>query len=123
MTNPSYTSLSINDKPLVDSWSCPDPYLEPNQTDMEGGNKRLRRRPGDNVTRYTFDILLTNAEFTTFRNFVDSTLGGGISRFTMRVWDGSAMVSKTVQFATRYLTAPLPPLKIKVTFDIWVYPA
>lgn len=123
MTIPSYTSLGINDQPLVDSWQLPQPYLEPIQTDYDGGNKRLRSQPGDEVQQVQFAILMTNAEYSTFQNFVMNTLGKGTSRFTMRIWDGVAMVSKTVQFATRFKPTPAPPIKVQVSFDLWVYPS
>lgn len=124
MTIPSYTSLGIRDTPLVDSWMIADAYLDPRQTDFDGGNKRLRRQPGDDVARYNFDIMYTNAEYALFIAFVafSGPLGGGISRFTMRVWNGAAMVSKTVQFASKYKPVPQPPTRMRVSFDLWIYP-
>lgn len=124
MTFPSYTALGIKDVPLVDSWTIADAYLDPRQTDFDGGNKRLRRQPGDDVARYTFDINYTNAEYALFIAFVapSGPLGGGVSRFTMRVWNGSAMVSKTVQFASKYKPISQPPTHMRVTFDLWIYP-
>lgn len=122
MTIPSYTSLAINDKPLLDTWSMPQPYLEPIQTDFDGGNKRLRTQPGDEVQQIQFAIMMTNAEYATFLNFVLVTLGRGVSRFTMRVWNGATMVSKTVQFAERFKTEPAPPNSIQVGFNLWIYP-
>lgn len=123
MALPSYTTLGINDHPLLDTWTVTEPYLEPRQTDFDGGNKRLRRQPGDEVARYNFDILFENSQYATFLGFVapSGPTGGGISRFTMRVWNGSAMVSKTVQFASRYKPMAQPPKFMQVTFDLWIY--
>lgn len=125
MTIPSFSTLGINDQPLLDTWVITDAYLDPRQTDFDGGNKRLRRQPGDDVARYNFDILFSNAEYAIFTNFVSfaGPLGGGISRFTMRVWDGNAMVSKTVQFASKYKPVSQPPKFMQVTFDLWIYPS
>lgn len=120
MAIPSYTALGIKDVPLVDSWELQDMYLDPLQTDMEGGNKRLRTRAGDDVAHITFNLLYTAGEYSTFKNFVLVTLNRGTSRFTMRVWDGTQMVSKTVQFAKKPKPTSVWP-KMMVAFDLWVY--
>lgn len=123
MPIPNYATLSINDQPLVDSWSMPSgAYRAPTSTDMEGGNVRLRRQPGDEMYELQFDILFTAAEFATFKTFVQTTLGGGVSRFTMNVWTGAAMETKTVQFVQPYVPTPLPPVKTAVSFHLRVYP-
>src|SRR5262245_45788211 len=116
MAYPSYTALAINDHPLIESWSMPESYIPPKATEMDGGNTRLRRQPGDEAFQLQFDILFTASQYSTFKNFVKTTLGGGISRFTMRIWDGGAMVSKTVQFMQPYQPTPQPPLYTQVTF-------
>src|SRR5262249_16891047 len=102
MSIPSYTDTGLKDAPLVDSWQIAEAYLAPLETDMDGGNKRLRRRPGDETSRISFSILFHNSDFETFKTFVRETLNLGTTRFTMRVWTGTAMVSKTVQFASPY---------------------
>ena len=120
MAYPTYSSTGLPHSPLADSWQCPQMYQDPLQTDMEGGNKRLRARPGDAVARYTFAILFTKAQFTTFKEFVADTLGGGTARFVMSVWDGTDHVLKVVQFAA----APKPEAaepKVRVVFDIWAF--
>lgn len=122
MTIPTYASLGIKTTPLMDTWSEPMPYLDPIQTDFEGGNKRSRMLPGDAVCQRQFDILFSSAEFATFKTYVLTTLSNGTARFVMPVWDGSAMVTKTVQFAQKYQPVPRPPSKIQVTFVLWVYP-
>jgi hypothetical protein len=122
MTFPTYASTSLPDQPLSGTWTKPQPYLEPAQTDFDGGNKRLRRQPGDEVMQIQFDILYTNAQFATFETFVKTTLGGGISRFTMRVRTGGVMELKTVQFSKAYQPSEVPPSRTQVTFLLWVYP-
>src|SRR5262245_34210184 len=88
-------------KPLLDSWTKPDMYQDPRVTDMEGGNKRMLTRPGDDVQRISFIILMTKAQFATFEDWVLDDLGRGTSRFSMQVWNGSAMVNRVVQFAAK----------------------
>lgn len=120
MAIPNYADLSIPDVPLVDTWENPDPYLDPLVTDMEGGNKRMRTRAGDEVARISFQILFSAAQYNTFRNFNLVTLSRGTSRFTMRVWNGSAMVTKTVQHASKPIPQSIFP-KTAVKLDLWVY--
>jgi hypothetical protein len=119
---PAYSTLGIPDVPIVDSWSEPEPYITPTSTDMDGGNIRLRRQPGDERIQRQFDILFTNAQYATFKAYVKTTLGLGTARFQMRVWDGAAMVLETVQFSKPYQPTPMPPLYVQVTFVLWIYP-
>lgn len=119
MTNPLYSSTGLPTSALVDSWSNPDMYLDPLETDMEGGNKRLRSRPGDNVQRLQFEILFTYAQLATFKTFVLTTLGNGTSRFDMSVWTGAAYETKTVQFASKPTLTNVPP-KVRMKFDLWI---
>lgn len=119
MTYPTYASTGLPYASMVDSWGQPDLYLDPTETDMEGGNKRLRAKPGNNVQRITFDILFTKAQADTFKTFVRSTLNFGTSRFTMTVWMGSAFVLKTVQFAKKPQQKAMEP-KVSMSFDLWV---
>lgn len=122
MAIPAYSTLGISDKALVDTWSKSKPYLDPVATEMEGGNKRLRSLPGDEAFIIQFDILLTNAEFVTFENYVKVTLGNGCARFDMRVYDGQSYAVRTVQFEQSYSVVPQPPLKKQVTLMLRVYP-
>lgn len=74
------------------------PLLAPIRTEMEGGNVRLRRRPGDNVALVSQTIWMTKSDFATLESWVSGTLGGGVARFTASVWLGSAYSTKTCQF-------------------------
>lgn len=114
--------VGLKDQPMVDSWTNPDPYLDPLSTDMEGGNVRLRTRPGDDVQTFQFSLLFSLTEYATFRTFVLTTLNRGTSRFTMRVWTGSAFETKTVQFNKKPIPTSVPP-KMQVAMDIRVFPA
>lgn len=122
MPIPSYTALGIPDDPLIDTWQIDEPFRKPNSTDMDGGNIRMRTRPGDQIAQISFGVMMTLAQFNTFKTFANTTLGRGASRFTMRIWNGSAMVSKTVQLVEGiYTQKPIPPHKVTVGFTVKVY--
>ena len=122
MALPTYASTSLPYSPLVGTWQEPDPYLDPNQTEMEGGNIVLRAQPGDDVEHIQFDIRLTQSQYTTFKAFIKTTLSFGTSRFTMQVWMGAAFETRTVQFAKKYQAKDDPPGHVIISFDLWVYP-
>lgn len=121
MAIPDYTGLGIQDAPLADSWQVDKPHQEPIETDMDGGNKRLRTRPGDEMSQISFSLMFTQAEYTTFATFVGTTLNRGTSRFTMRVWNGTTMVSKTVQLVRGTYTPKVQWPKVVVSMSLYVY--
>ncbi len=112
---------TVNRVPLLDSWSKPDPYMDPRVTDMEGGNKRMLTRPGDDVFRITFNLLMTREVFALFEDFVLTDLGRGTSRFVTEIWNGSSMVEAVVQFASKYQTSTTHPM-VTVGLDLFVFP-
>lgn len=120
MTVPAYEDTGLPYSPLVDSWQQPDLYQDPVETEMEGGNVRLRSAPGDDVEHIQFDILYTQAQYTTFKTFVKTTLNNGSSRFTMKVWMGSAFEVRTVQFAKKPVPNAVFP-KVRVSFELRVF--
>src|SRR4051794_22834590 len=73
--------------------------LDPIKTDMEGGNTRLRSRPGDNVATVGQTIVMTDAEYEIFVEWVKTTLSRGTARFTAPIWLHSGFVTKTCQFS------------------------
>ncbi len=75
------------------------PFLAPIKTEMEGGNVRLRRRPGDNVAIIQQTVVMDRAAYETLKAWGVATIGGWTGRFTMPVWLGSAYVTKVCQFA------------------------
>lgn len=120
MTYPTWPT-SVPQTPLLDSWQMPDPYQEPRVTDMEGGNVRMRSRPGDNIYRISFNILMTKAQWTTLWAWIMNDLGRGTSRFNTKIWNGSAMVNAVAQFAAKPQPSSIEP-KVLVAFDLRVYP-
>lgn len=112
---------AVPSSPLLDSWAKPDLYLDPRVTDMEGGNKRMLTRPGDDIQRITFTILMTQAQFATFETWCLTTISRGTQRFGMPIWNGSAMVTKVVQFAAKPQISTNYP-KVNVTLDVFVFP-
>lgn len=106
---------------LVDSWQQPDMYQDPRVTDMEGGNKRLMTRPGDDIYRITFNIIMTKAQLTTLKTWILTDLGRGTSRFSMTIWNGSAEVTAIVQFASKPSPSTNEP-KVIVGMDLHVFP-
>lgn len=120
MALPDYSSTGLPHSHLVDSWSKPKPYLDPTISDMDGGNKRQRRQPGDEVFQIQFDLLYTLEQFATFEAWVATFRG--IGRFTMMVYDGQSVAARTVQFSQQYGSQAIPPGKQQVTFQLWVYP-
>lgn len=120
MTIPAFSSTGLKYAPLIDSWKMSELNLDPLETDMNGGNKRLRGRPGDNVQRIQFGVLYTKAQWTTLFAWHRDTLFGGTSRFTMTVWLGDAFSLKTVQFAAKLSLVAVEP-RVQANFDLWVF--
>lgn len=108
--------------PLVDSFQMPDMYQDPRVTDMEGSNKRMLTRPGDDIYRITFNVLMSAAQSAVFKNWCRVTLGRGTSRFSTQIWDGtSAMVPAVCQFASKPVESSIWP-KIMYSLDFFVFP-
>lgn len=96
--------------------------LDPIKTDMEGGNMRLRSRPGDNVGTITQTIIMRAAEFATFVAWVKTTLSNGTARFTTNVRIGTTFESKVCQFAEGAPTyRPVGTQNVAVTMTLRVY--
>src|SRR4051812_39462474 len=120
MANPDYSTTGLPTSHLVGSWSKPKPYRDPVQSEMDSGNIRLRRQPGDEMFQIQFDLLYTDAQFITFETWVRTFRG--IGRFSMRIYDGASYAVRTVQFSEQYTPEEVPPGKKRVTFQLWVYP-
>lgn len=123
MPIPSWPAVPY--RPLRNGYSK-SPLLAPIRTEMDGGNVRMRRRPGDNVSIVSQTIWMTNSEFATLESWVSSTLGGGVARFTMSVWLGSAYSSKTCQFEAKgqdfpYSVASVGPDTVAVSMVLRVF--
>lgn len=102
MTLPAWPAIS--DAPSVDGFQLAPWGPGAIVTEMEGGNVRTRRRPGDNISLITQRVRMTNAELATFKAWFANTLFGGAARFTMTVWTGMQFENKVCQFD---LSSPL----------------
>lgn len=95
--------------------------LDPIATEMEGGNTRLRTRPGDNVATLSQTINLTAAEHAIFVAWVKDTLGNGTARFSMSVRLGTACETKVCQFSGQPTYRPIGTQVVAVTMTLRVY--
>lgn len=120
MANPDYSTTGLPTSHLIGSWSIPKPYREPAATDMDSGNVRLRRQPGDEMYQIQFSLMYTLAQYATFKTWLNTFRG--IGRFSMRVYDGAAYAVQTVQFSQPYSVEEVPPKLVRVTFQLWVFP-
>ncbi|MFC0243678.1 hypothetical protein [Rhodopseudomonas telluris] len=94
----------------------------PIKTEMEGGNVRLRSRPGDNVGTMSQTIRLDRAQFAVLRDWIKTTLGNGTARFSMPVWFGDGFETKVCQFsegAPKY--KPVGTRRVDVMMTLRVY--
>ena len=95
------------------------------ETEMEGGNVRVRRRPAGRLPLIQWGRYLNPTEMAAFRTFVETTLFDGTSRFTMQVsLGGGAYESRTVQIQSGSLKwAAIGGNEGHVTFSLYVFPA
>lgn len=59
------------------------------ETEMEGGNVRLRDRPGDRLRTLPWSRRLTPEQYAAWSTFLASTLARGTRRFLLPVWTGT----------------------------------
>lgn len=110
--------------PVQDSFQPVKVALDPITTEMEGGNVRLRPRPGDNVGELTQTIWMTNDDCNTFKDWVKNTLNLGTARFTTQVWLGTKYETKVCQFVKPGTTLTygwLSANEVAVTMTLRVY--
>jgi len=84
--------------PRLEEFQPMERLLPPIATDMEGGNTRLRSRPGDNVGKLPLRVRMTFSQFDTFTNWWKTTLNNATARFTAHVFLGSVCANKVCQF-------------------------
>ena len=89
---------TIPDTPLASSVQITPYGVNPIITEMEGGNTRIRRRPGDNVTLLRQTIRMTAAQLAAFNDFYANVTVGGSKRFRANVWSGSTMENRVCLF-------------------------
>jgi hypothetical protein len=83
--------------PLVDDFAVQSHALEPDSTDMQAGNIRMRNMYSVDISEETFVRKMTEAQFVTFLTWVRDVLGRGTSKFTMPIPSGSSFVTRTCQ--------------------------
>jgi hypothetical protein len=114
----------VPNSPLRDSWKVKR-FRAPLETEMEGGNVRARRRPGDNLIEMQWSRVLNSTQMAAFETFVETTIYGGAARFTMSVsLDGLSTTSRTVQMRPGSLEyTSFSPVLAQVSFTMFVFPA
>lgn len=83
--------------PLLDSHSI-EPFLPPIKTTMDGGNVRLRSRPGDDTSIVMQTVAMTKAQYDTLVTWGKNTIGNWTGRFRVKVWLGSSCAVRVCQF-------------------------
>ena len=123
MAIPSWPS-GVEHRPSPDQWSS-KLFRDPLATDMEGGNTRFRRRPGDGVGTVKWGQVLSPAAMAVLRPFLVTTLRNCTSRFTMSVTlDGATYESRVVQIDPRSLqVTSARGGHTQVSFEMAVYPS
>jgi hypothetical protein len=111
---------TIPHDPVAGAWQIDTLNLPPIATDMDGGNTRMRQRPGANVGTITQTIKMTRSQFSAFRVFVRDTLGNGAARFYSQVWIGDECELKECQFATQPTVTAMGNLML-VSMQLRVY--
>lgn len=121
MALPSWPS-NVEHRPDPTMWA-PAVFTPPRATEMEGGNVRLRVKPGDSVAISRWGQKLTDAQFAAFRTFYRGTLMNGAARFTMPVClDGVSYEDRVVQIVSGTLQiAALEHGWGVVSFDLQVF--
>lgn len=100
------------------------PFRAPLQTEMEAGNVRARRRPGDGVATMRWSRYFKDAEMASFETFVVTTYNL-TQRWVMPVSvNGRTYENRVVQMVDGPPTyASAAPGIIRVSMTLLVYPA
>ena len=73
------------------------PYRGMVATEMEGGNVRLRRRPGDRVETVGWARRFTPTQHAIWAGFLKDTIADGTRQFVMPIWSGEDYQNRLVQ--------------------------
>jgi hypothetical protein len=121
MTLPAWPSTVPTD--ATDGWQMPQMYTLPIATQMDGGNQRVRSRPGSNVASVSYPLMpLTMAQWDDLNTFIRTTLGNGASRFTMSILTGDVYETKTCQIdGTKSPTAQRIGDYMSVVLPLFIY--
>lgn len=138
MTYPEWP-VALPYRPWRDQWNYV-PGREALQTEMEGGDTRQRRRPGDDVGSMQWGRTFTAAEMATWDDFLTS-ISGGAARFVMPVPTNGATydlrvvqivggaggvstsavgVETQVSLSLLVFPAIMVPLPVITVFDYWI---
>lgn len=120
MTVPSWPA----DVPYAPDLSSVQPLsrlLDPIKTEMEGGNVRLRSRPGDNVGQISYPIPMSTTAIGTLNDWIKTTIGNGTGRFSMPVWLDNAFVTKVCQFSSVPKSQRLGNGRLAMSVSLRVY--
>lgn len=99
-------------------------FRDPLTSEMESGDVRIRRRPGDDVARKSFNFRFNTEQTAVWGGFVRDTLANGTKRFTMPVSvDGLACESRLVQIIGAPSYNGRTGVRRLFSFDAWVFPA
>uniref|UniRef100_UPI003BAA154D hypothetical protein n=1 Tax=Stappia sp. TaxID=1870903 RepID=UPI003BAA154D len=85
--------------PQRGSFRISRPFNKPVSSEFEAGNTRDRPRGTLQYRMLAMELRMSAVEFALFDAFVSDDLARGTRRFTMPVWDGAGMVTRTVRLA------------------------
>lgn len=99
-------------------------FRDPVETEMEGGDLRRRRRPGDDVMRLRFSFRFTAEQANAWASFVRDDLYFGTARFLMPVAiDGMPCDTRIMQMiGAPNFDGRSGSLRM-YSFEAWVFPA
>lgn len=83
--------------PMLESFSVDSAALEPDSTDMQAGNLRMRNMYSVDIQEESIEISMTETQYQAFLTWVRNTLGRGTSKFTMPVPKGATFATKKCQ--------------------------
>ena len=100
------------------------PFRQTNETEMAGGNIRVRRSPGTRLPLVKWGRNLLMDQIDAFRTFIEDELFDGTSRFIMPVsLDGKSYEARVVQIKAGSLEWGAPDaVKRHVSFSLYVFP-
>lgn len=113
---------TVEHRPSPASWA-PALFSPPRATQMEGGNTRLRVKPGDPAATSKWGQEMSNGEFAAFSAFYRDLLKNGSLRFSMPVClDGFTYETRTVQIVAGSLrTSAAPGSGVALSFELKVF--
>ena len=123
MTYPEWP-IDLPYRPWRDMWNYV-PGREALQTEMESGDTRQRRRPGDDIGSMQWGRTFTVAEMATWKTFLADT-SGGTARFLMQVpTDGANYELRVVQIvgAAGGVSYAAVGVETQVSFSLVIFPA